>query len=90
MKKLLLLSIALITISGSIAKTIKVKITELRKSIADHAKSENQSWDLLKELDQRVSQVENRYIGYTLASEDTMDEDKYIYPDYDQQDDDTE
>ncbi len=59
MKKLLLL-VSLIAVVSLGAKSVKLKVTELRKTVAEHAKSEIGSWTLLKDLDKRMSKLERK------------------------------
>ncbi len=58
MKKLLLF-ISLLAVLSLGAKPIKVKVAELSKTLAEHAKSEIESWNLLKDLDKRLSKMES-------------------------------
>jgi len=59
MKKLLFL-VSLVAILSLGAKSIKVKVAELRNALATHAQSEIDSWTLLKDLDKRMAKLERK------------------------------
>ncbi len=59
MKKLLLL-VSFVAVLGLGAKSIKIKVRELRNALATHADSEIKSWTLLKDLDKRMHNLERK------------------------------
>ena len=52
------------------AKSVKIKVAELRTALAEHAKSEVASWTLLKELDKRMSKLEEKAEQYNNENEE--------------------
>ncbi len=59
MKKLLFL-VSIVAVLSLGAKSIKLKVAELRDTLATHAKSEIDSWTLLKDLDKRMAKLEKK------------------------------
>ncbi len=59
MKKLLFL-VSLVAVLSLGAKSVKLKVAELRNALATHAKSEIDSWTLLKDLDKRMAKLERK------------------------------